>query len=200
MLSQEIQQQKWENYCNRNSKVFSIGDSQLNRINKKNFWKEFKGDWVSFKCFAGANTKQLHKYSIPILVDEKPNTSIIHIGPNNITKSNYHIIHPDELAKRIVNIGLKSKYYGVGRITISSILAKSNNDLNKVKKQINFSLRSLCEAYGFAFICNRNIYRNRLWRDGIHLKNEGTSLLSKNVLEHLNSSSEHLANPSEYEF
>ena len=135
-----------------------------------------------------------------MLVDEKPNTAIIHIGSNSITKSNYHTIHPDELAKRIVNIGLKSKYYGVGRIAISSILAKSNNDLNKVIKQINFSWRSLCEAYGFAFICNGNIDRNRLWRDGIHLKNEGTSLLSKNVLEYLNTSSEHLANPSEYGF
>ena len=142
-----------------------------------------------------------------MLVDEKPNTTIIHIGSNSITKSNYHTIHPDELAKWIVNIGLKSKYYGVGRIAISSILAKSNKiikqiktDLNKVIKQINFSWRILCEAYGFAFICNGNIDRNRLWRDGIHLKNEGTSLLSKNVLEHLNSSSEHLANPSEYGF
>ena len=71
-----------------------------------------------------------------MLVDEKPNTAIIHIGSNSITKSNYHTIHPDELAKRIVNIGLKSKYYGVGRIAISSMLAKSNNDLNKVMKQI----------------------------------------------------------------
>ena len=67
----------------------------------------------------------------------------------------------------------------------------------KKNMSINFSL---CEAYGFAFICNGNIDRNRLWRDGIHLKNEGTSLLSKNVLEYLNTSSEHLANPSEYGF
>ena len=39
----------------------------------------------------------------------------------------------------------------------------------------------------FAFICNKNIDRNRLWRHGIHLTNEGMSLLSKNFLEHLNS-------------
>ena len=40
---------------------------------------------------------------------------------------------------------------------------------------------------GFALIGYENIDRNRLWRDGIHLTNEGTSLLSKNILENLNS-------------
>ena len=57
--------------------------------------------------------------------------SIIHIGSNDIAKSNYHIINADELAKGIVNIRLKCKYYGVGQIGISSILARSNNNLNK---------------------------------------------------------------------
>ena len=115
-----------------------------------------------------------------MLVDEKSNITIIHIGSNDFTKSNYHNINSDELAKEILNIGLKSKYYDVGQIAISSVLARNNNDLNKVMKQVNFSLRSLCKAYGFAFICNKNVDRNRLWRDGIHLTNEGTSLLCKN--------------------
>ena len=137
-----------------------------------------------FKCILG--TKELDYYSIPILVDEKPNTIIIHVGSNDITKSNYHIINADELAKGIVNIRLKCKYYGVGQIAISSILARSNNNLNKVIKQVNFSLKSSCKTYGFAFICDENI--DRLWRDGIHLTNECTSLLFKNLLEHLNSS------------
>ena len=45
-------------YSNKNNKVFLIGDSHLNRINKENFRKELKGDWVYFKCFPGANTKR----------------------------------------------------------------------------------------------------------------------------------------------
>ena len=69
-----------------------------------------------FKCFPGANTKQLDYYSFP---------TIIHTGSNNTTKS--VTVNPYELAKGIVNIGLKCKYYGVGRIAISSILARSNN-------------------------------------------------------------------------
>ena len=155
-------QENEETYCNKNNKVFLIGDSHLNRINKENFRKEFKGDWVYFKCFPGANTKQLDYYSIPMLVDEKANTTVIHIGSNDTTKSNYRTINADELTKGIVNIGLKFKYYGVCQIAISSVPARSTNDLNKVIKQVNVSLRSLCKVYGFAFICNENIDRNRL--------------------------------------
>ena len=112
--------------------------------------------------FPGANTKQLVRCSIPMLVDEKPKATIIHIGSNDITKSNYHTINADELAKVTVNIGLKFNYYAVGQIAISSILARSKNYLNNVIKQASFSLRRLCKAYGFAFICNENIDRNRL--------------------------------------
>ena len=139
------------------------------------------------KCLPGANTKQLDYCSISVVVDEKSNTAIIHIRSNDITKPNYHNINIDDLAKGIVNIGLKYKYYGVGQTPVSSILSRSNNGLSKVIKQVNFSLRSLCKTYGFAFICNENIDRNRLWKDGIHFPNEDTSLLSKNLLEHLNS-------------
>ena len=101
-------------YRNKNNTVFLIGDSRLNRINKENFRKEFQGGWVCFKCFPGVNTKQLHYYFTPMLVDEKPNTTIIHIRSNDITKSNYHTINADDSGKGIVNIGLKCKYYGVG--------------------------------------------------------------------------------------
>ena len=55
-----------QTYENKNKKVFLIGDRHLNRIIKENFRKEFI-------CFPGANTRQLDYYSIPILVDEKPN-------------------------------------------------------------------------------------------------------------------------------
>ena len=170
---------KNEEICpTKNNKIFLIG--YLNRINKENFRKEFKGDCVYFKRFPGAHTKQLDYYSIPMLVDEKPNTTITHLGTNDIIKSNYHTIG-------IENIGLKYKYYGVGQIALSSILARINNDLNKFIKHVNFSLRRLCKACGFAFIFNENIDRNRLWRDDIHLTNGGTSLLYKNILEHSNS-------------
>ena len=42
---------------------------------------------VSFKCFSGANTKKLDYCVVRTLVDETPQTVLIHIGSNDITES-----------------------------------------------------------------------------------------------------------------
>ena len=88
-----------------------------------------------------------------MLVDEKLSTTIIHTS-KDLTKSNYHNIDADELAKGIINKGLKCKYYGAGQIGISSILARSNKDLNKVIKQINFSLSFVRITVLFSYVTN----------------------------------------------
>ena len=87
-----------------------IGDSHLTRINKDSLRKKIKGDKVYFKCFSGANTKQLDHYVIPVLVDKKPQTVVVHIGSIDITKFNYHDVDVNDLANRIVQIGLKCRY------------------------------------------------------------------------------------------
>ena len=88
-----------------------------------------------------------------MLVDEKLSTTIIHTS-KDLTKSNYHTIDADELAKGIINKGLKCKYYGAGQIGISSILARSNKDLNKDIKQINFSLSFVRITVLFSYVTN----------------------------------------------
>ena len=88
-----------------------------------------------------------------MLADEKLSTTIIHTS-KDLTKSNYHTIDADELAKGIINKGLKCKYYGAGQIGISSILARSNKDLNKVIKQINFSLSFVRITVLFSYVTN----------------------------------------------
>ena len=50
---------------------------------------------------------------IPILVDQKPQTAVIHIGLNDITKFNYHDVYVNDLANGILQIGLKCRYYDV---------------------------------------------------------------------------------------
>ena len=72
--------------------------------------KKFEGGKVYFKCFRRANTKQLDDYMTPVLVDEKRQTVVIHIGSNDITKFNYHDVDVNDLANRILQIGLKCRY------------------------------------------------------------------------------------------
>ena len=46
-------------------------------------------------------------------------------------------------------------------------------------------MRIVCLDQGFAFICNSAIAGAMLWRDGLHLTNEGTNMLSNNFLQYL---------------
>ena len=73
---------------------------------------------VSFKCFSGANTKQLDYYVVPTLVDEIPQTVVIHISSSDMTENKIKHINLDDLAQRIIDIGLKCRSYGVRNITI----------------------------------------------------------------------------------
>ena len=50
----------------------------------------------------------------------------------------------------------------------------------------------LCIINGFGLICN-DMKRWYLWKDGIHLQDLGTSILSRNFIEFLNN---HLINDS----
>ena len=47
-------------------------------------------------------------------------------------------------------------------------------------------LRNLCVINCFGFICNDMITTKYLWKDGIHLQDLGTSILSKNFIEFAN--------------
>ena len=90
-----------------------------------------------------------------------------------------------------MKIGLKCGYYGVESIAISSVLVRNDNNLNKLIRGVNISLKHLCKVYGFDFICNDRIGKDLLWRDGLHLTDEGTSFLATNFLNFLNSYHEH---------
>ena len=144
-----------------------------------------------FKCFSGANAKQLDHYVIPVLVAGKPQTVVINIGSNDITKFNYHDVDVNDLANRILQIRLKCRYDGVESIALSSVLVRNDNNLNKLIRGVNISLKHLCKVYGFDFICNDRIGKDLLWRDGLHLTDEGTSSLAIIFLNFLNSCHEH---------
>ena len=87
---------------------------------------------VFVKSFGGANTKQLDYYVVPLLVDEKPDNVVTHIRSNDITKFNYNNVNAEELAHRIINIGLKSRTYGMSNIAVFSILKRSSFNINQV--------------------------------------------------------------------
>ena len=87
--------------------------------------------------------------------------------------------------EQILTYRVQCKSYGVNNVAISSILVRKNHDVNEVIKKVNNLLKTLCLEQGFTFICNSAIAREMLWRDGLHLTNEGTNMLSNNFLQYL---------------
>ena len=97
--------QTYENVVVREKKkACIIGDSDVARITKKSFRTGEERNLVIFKCFRGANTKQLDYYVAPTLVGKKTESIILHIGSNGIFKTNGDNVKAEDLAQRIVNI------------------------------------------------------------------------------------------------
>ena len=91
-----------------------------------------------------------------------------------------------ELANSIIKIGMICKQRGVNDVLISSILVKKSPRLNALVRKVNDQLRDLCVSNGFQFISNDMISTDSLWRDGIHLQDAGTDILSSNFCKILN--------------
>ena len=98
-----------------------------------------------------------------------------------------HANHEDIARTYIINIGLDCKNNGVNEVLTSSILVKKNPNITAIVRRVNVMLRDLCEKNDFSFICNV-ITTNYLWKDGAHLQDMGTYILSNNFLELLNNS------------
>ena len=55
----------------------------------------------------------------------------MHNGSNDITKFNYNNDNVEELAGRIINVGLECRSYGVSNIAVSSILKRNSLNINQ---------------------------------------------------------------------
>ena len=97
----------------KRNKIFVAGHSHVSRTGKERFKKYVDGANVYFTCFSGADTTQLDYYVLPTLAEESPDSVEIHIGSNSITKSNYNNVNVEDLAKKVINIGVQCKAYNI---------------------------------------------------------------------------------------
>ena len=94
-------------------------------------------------------------------------------------------VNVEERAQRITNIGLKCKSYWKSNIVVPSTL-KRNFNIIQVIYQVNNILKRLCRPNDLFYICDGLVNENPLWKDVIHLTNEGPSLLLNNFINYLN--------------
>ena len=95
-----------------------------------------------------------------------------------MTKMNYKTMNVQDLVQGVIDIGLKCKSYRVSRIAILSILTRSSAQLNQVTGNARDLLKSLCVTNGLHYISNETIDHRTLWKDSIHLTDDGTRILA----------------------
>ena len=90
------------------------------------------------------------------------------------------------MAKRIIDIGVMCKSFGVKDISISSLLPRKDISLNKITDEINNLLKNVCEFNSFKFIFHKNIDLTMLCHDNFHLRPVEIFLLTKNFADVFN--------------
>ena len=111
---------------------------------------------------------------------------IIHAGCIGTNRNNVDDFNVKDIPKQLITSAKKYKSYGVKWVIISSILVKKQMKLSRIIRQVFIHLHEECERNNFLFVNNDDITREYLWRDGLHLNNNGTLIFGGNLVGFLN--------------
>ena len=162
---------------NKGKKTLIIGASLIKHIKMGEFNKHIKNGYAIKRSYPG-----IHWHIISSFIDYKPDSVIINIGTNNLTKK--RLQREEEICADILKIVEKCQEYGVNEIYVSGLTCRPKFQ-EKIEK-INGILRVNANTHDYTFIDNSNITRNHLRDDGLHLLEKGNILLANNFLSYLN--------------
>ena len=166
-----------------NPTVIIVGDSLLKHLKQQKISKSTNTK-TRVKSFPGANIQDMKDYIKPALRNN-PDRIILHVGTNDLrSKDATSIVNEvHELCKEI------KKNKPATQITISEIISREDNHMLQTKvSDVNNLLKSLIkkpEIYGL--LSHNNIDKKGLNAYGLHLNRLGTSLLAKNIINHIKS-------------
>lgn len=168
-------------------RVLVMGDSLIKRVKYKEFNRVLQFGKAEIKSFPGAIINELHHYILPHLQNISPDIAIIHAGTNNLSRYNTLKQTNDEIVEELINIGMTCRKFGVNHIFFSGLCHRSSSFLNTKINAINSLLSNRCNDLNFNFIDNQSIHvDSHLWKDGVHLNDQGIEVLANNFLKHIN--------------
>ena len=167
-------------------KVLVLSDSMMQRIRKREFNENLKNATSKIKCFPGATPNYMHHYVVPDLIEEAPDTLVIHSGTNSI----YDNSKADaDIANDVLNIARTARSFGVRHIMVSSIVQRlAGINIDRRRRSINNILYSKCSNENVSYIDNDNIFQEDISAtDRVHLVETGSIKLANNILNAVNS-------------
>ena len=144
--------------------------------------KYIKGwDLSNVKCISqvlsGATVDDMSNFLKPTL-RKHPDNLIIHVGTNDICKSD-----PKIVADKVTILAKQFKKDSSNtEVVISSLVVRNDGpELAKKVQQTNILLKSNCISHDLGFLDNSNIDRSHLNYRGLHLNRDGSALLQNNI-------------------
>ena len=158
-------------------------------INENGFNKGYKGKTAKFHKFHGRTASEIKSY-MPVNLEGRPNTVAIAASGNGVPTGVKCSVPLKQIADEVIQSGKMCKDYGAKSVFISSFLPRRSLHYQSRRVELNKLLKEQCKENGFTFMANSNILmKEHLLEDGVHLNSDGSSLLCRNMLYHLNKSS-----------
>ena len=163
--------------------VIVFSDSMTKRIRPSEFNKHTPQHKTFFKSFSGVNTKALHSYTDYTLSSYNHDIAVIHVGTNDLSpRRGNEYLNENQIAQQIINIAKNCQSKGVKKVVISSIIKRSDKNMEHRRVLTNKEVERMCKDSGFIFLNNDNIGTDKLYQDGIHLSDEGLKLFADNLI------------------
>ena len=165
-----------------NRSVLVAGDSMLKNLNHHKISKS-TNTRVHVKAFPGATVRDMEDHIKPGL-RTNPDSVILHIGTNDIRNK-----EPSEIVNQIADLCEQIKKTNQdSKVTISEIIERDDNHSFKSKViEVNKLLKTHFNQSEISILSHANIDGKSLNRYGLHLNRSGTSLLAKNLINHIKS-------------
>ena len=166
-------------------KVLIVTDSICRGVTRNGLMEELKSKGmdvdVSIRRYGGGQTHELHHHAQQNITDERPHGMILVGGTNDLSRRDgRRQLSDEEIANNLLATGEMARELGVTNVFISSIIWRRGAYYEQRRRDINTILEEGCRQRGFIFINNNNIFFNHT--DGLHLNEEGTSILKSNFI------------------
>ena len=142
-------------FSKRKKQIVLFGDSIPRgiRLHEFNYW--LHKDHAQSKSFPGGTSKELLYYVEPTLKSKKFDTTLLHVGVNELLNDESQD-SVQNLLDNLKQISLKCKSAGVTRILISGIVVNKKLT-NAYISSVNQRISNMCRDNSFLFIDINNI-------------------------------------------
>jgi len=163
--------------CSRMARVNQPALNQQALIRGWNIARKV-GHRVVVKAFPGATTSDMEHHLKPALAKD-PQRVIFHVGTNDL-KTNLRPNH-NQIADSIMNLARMTESESRADVIISEVITRSDKTPEDHIRTVNKLLSRCCNQNGWQLLRLNNISKDHLNDGGLHLNDQGVSVLVTNL-------------------